>query len=239
MNKAKPISVFSVKTVLLLCVCAIFLFACAKGEKPAPDALDSDTSYAFGMFIAGQMGLTDIHFDYEAFKQGFRDVNEAVETRFSMDTAYEKISAVFARIQSESNEKMWLEGEKNREEGELYMAENGSRSGVTTTASGLQYEIISQGSGAKPGLTDTVQVHYEGTLLDGTVFDSSYARGSPIEFPLDGVIEGWSEGVQLMNVGSVYRFVIPSDLAYGPAGAGTIPPGATLIFKVELISILK
>jgi FKBP-type peptidyl-prolyl cis-trans isomerase len=239
MNKAKLFSPLSVKTALFLFLCAGLLLTCKKGEKPAPDALDSDTSYAFGMLIAEQMGLKEVHFDYEAFKEGFRDVNEAEETRLTMENAYEKLNVVFARLQAQNSEKMWLEGEKNRETGEAYMAENGARSEVTTTASGLQYEVLSRGNGAKPDSTDTVQVHYEGTLIDGTVFDSSYARNSPLEFPLDGVIAGWNEGVQLMNVGSTYRFVIPSDLAYGPGGAGTIPPNATLIFKVELISILK
>jgi FKBP-type peptidyl-prolyl cis-trans isomerase len=130
------------------------------------------------------------------------------------------------------------ESEKNRAEGEAFLAENRLKAGVVTTASGLQYEVISEGTGAKPAASDMVQVNYEGTFLDGTVFDSSYERGEPLTFPLNGVIPGWTEGVQLMSEGSTYRFFIPSDLAYGDGG-GRMPPNAMLIFKVELISIVK
>ena len=119
-----------------------------------------------------------------------------------------------------------------------YLVENAARDGVNVTESGLQYEVLEEGSGASPSASDTVEVHYRGTLVDGTQFDSSYDRGQPIEFPLGGVIPGWTEGVQLMQEGAKYRFVIPSDLAYGPRGIpGTIPGGATLIFDVELLSI--
>jgi len=121
-----------------------------------------------------------------------------------------------------------------------YLEQNGKRDGVITTTSGLQYEILTSGSGAKPGRTDTVKVHYEGRLLDGTVFDSSIRRGEPAEFPVNQVISGWTEALQLMNVGSKYRLHIPADLAYGARGAGqAIPPFATLVFDVELLDILK
>jgi FKBP-type peptidyl-prolyl cis-trans isomerase len=143
------------------------------------------------------------------------------------------------RLQALDNERMWVEGQKNQEEGEAYLAENGRRAGVITTPSGLQYEVLSAGSGESPGFMDTVRVHYEGTFIDGTPFDSSYARGAPTEFQPYEVIEGWTEGIQLMNVGSTYRFVIPSDLAYGPGGNRGIPPNATLIFKVELLAIVR
>jgi FKBP-type peptidyl-prolyl cis-trans isomerase len=229
---------FSIKTVLILLLGMALLSAC-KGEKPAPDALDKDTSYAFGMFIASQMGLADVHFDYDAFKEGFRDFNEAAETRLTWEQMAEKISVAVNKMQGQRDEEMWLEGEKNREAGEAFLAENRARSGVITTPSGLQYEVISQGSGEKPDAADKVRVHYEGTLIDGTVFDSSYNSGEPIEFNLDMVIPGWTEGVQLMNEGSTYRFVIPSDLAYGSGGTGPIPPNSTLIFQVELLSIIK
>ena len=230
----------SVKAVFTVFLCAALLAACQR-ERPAPNALDRDTSYAFGMFIASQMGLNDISFDYNAFMEGFRDFNEARETRLTPDQAMERINTAFTRLQAQEDEQMWLEGEKNREEGELYMAENGSRSGVSTTASGLQYEVISQGSGERPGPTDMVRVNYEGTLIDGTVFDSSYTDdgGVPVEFPLNMVIAGWTEGLQLMNEGSTYRFVIPPDLAYGPGGGGPIPPSSTLIFQVELLAIVR
>lgn len=122
--------------------------------------------------------------------------------------------------------------------GKLFLEENGKKEGVTTTASGLQYKVITAGTGAQPKASDTVKVHYKGTFLDGKTFDSSYDRGTPISFPLNGVIAGWTEGVQLMPVGSTYEFYIPSHLAYGERGAGgVIPPNSTLIFVVELLGI--
>ena len=127
---------------------------------------------------------------------------------------------------------------KAKEEGEKFLAENAKREGVKTTASGLQYEVLEATIGQKPKATDSVKVHYEGTLIDGTVFDSSYKRGESISFPLNGVIKGWTEGLQLMSVGSKYKFFIPYQLAYGERGAGaSIPPYAALIFTVELLGI--
>jgi len=201
--------------------------------------MDKDTSYAFGMLMAfqmsGSMGLDGLSYDYDAFRDGFRDVNEAKETRLSQEKAIEKITEFFARM----DEQAFIDGEKNREEGEDYLAANRLKSNVHTTPSGLQYEVLVEGSGEKPGPSDTVSVHYKGTLINGTEFDSSYSRGTPTEFPLYAVIPGWTEGLQLMSEGSTYRFVIPSDLAYGPNGAGSIPPNSTLIFEVELLSIIR
>ena len=239
-NKSKFFTVFAAMVLLL----SLIAFSACKGkEGESPDALDSDSSYAFGMLMAnqlnGQFGFRSLSFDYKAFAEGFKDFNEEKETRITQEKAIELINAVFNKIQAREDEETWLEGTKNREEGEAFLAANASKSGVTTTASGLQYEVVKQGSGAKPGPGDSVRVHYEGTLIDGTVFDSSYARGQPIEFTVDAVISGWQEGLQLMNEGSTYRFVIPSDLAYGSSGSGPIPPGATLIFTVELLSVLK
>ena len=127
---------------------------------------------------------------------------------------------------------------KAKEEGEKFLAENAKREGVKVTPSGLQYEILEATLGQKPKATDTVKVHYEGTLIDGTIFDSSYKRGESIEFPLNGVIKGWTEGLQLMSIGSKFKFFIPYQLAYGERGAGgSIPPYAALIFTVELLGI--
>ncbi len=124
------------------------------------------------------------------------------------------------------------------EKGQQFLQENAKKDGVKTTASGLQYEVLTEGTGKTPKATDTVLVHYKGTLLNGTEFDSSYKRGEPIEFPLNQVIRGWTEGVQLMKEGSKYRFYIPSNLAYGPRGAGgVIGPDETLIFDVELLKV--
>ena len=239
--RKRKVLIVSVKIVTLLITSMVIIMACKSNDSP--DALDKDTSYAFGMLMAnqmnGQMGLTDMHFDYTAFMEGFRDFNEARETRLTQEAAIEKINNVISKLQAQYDEEQWLEGSKNREEGETYMKENEGRSAVRTTASGLQYEVISQGNGVRPGPEDVVRVNYEGSLLNGQVFDSSYTRGQPAEFSLNMVIPGWTEGLQLMNEGSTYRFVIPPELAYGPDGAGPIPPSSTLIFTVELLTVVK
>ena len=130
-------------------------------------------------------------------------------------------------------------GEAAKREGEEYLEKNAARSGVTVLPSGLQYEVVREGTGRKPKATDSVKCHYEGTLVDGTVFDSSRRRGEPAVFPLNGVIRGWTEGLQLMQEGAVYRFFIPYNLAYGENGAGaSIPPYAALVFEVELIEVI-
>ena len=141
-------------------------------------------------------------------------------------------------VQDFLREQQEVAGKAAREAGEQFLAENAKREGVTVTASGLQYEVLTPALGVKPVATDTVSCHYEGRLTDGTVFDSSYRRGEPASFPLQGVIRGWTEGLQLMSIGSKFRFFIPFDLAYGAQGAGgSIPPYAALVFDVELLGI--
>lgn len=141
-------------------------------------------------------------------------------------------------VQEYMKEQQELAGREVREAGEKFLAENAKREGVTTTASGLQYEVLTEAIGQKPVATDSVRCHYEGRLIDGTVFDSSYQRGEPTSFPLQGVIKGWTEGLQLMSLGAKFRFFIPYELAYGAQGAGgAIPPYAALVFDVELLGI--
>lgn len=141
-------------------------------------------------------------------------------------------------VQTFLQEQQEKAGQQVREAGEKFLAENGKREGVTTTASGLQYEVLTPAIGQKPTASDRVRCHYEGRLIDGTVFDSSYQRGEPTTFPLNGVIAGWTEGLQLMAIGAKYRFFIPFNLAYGTQGAGgSIPPYAALVFDVELLGI--
>ena len=225
--------------VLVLFLLLTFIFSCKKQEDA--EVLDKDASYAFGMLMAnqlnGQMGIMGLHFDYQAFMEGFRDYNEANETRLTQDQAYEKIVQAVNMLQAKEDEKLWLEGERNREEGEAYMELNGRRSEVVTTPSGLQYEVILEGTGANPSLDDSVSVKYEGSLTNGTVFESTFANADPVEFTVGNVIEGWREGLQLMNEGSIFRFVIPEYLAYGSSANGPIPPSSTLIFVVQLFSI--
>lgn len=152
------------------------------------------------------------------------------------ETPQEADMAIRTYMRKESERK----AEGNQKAGEDFLAENAKRSEVKVTESGLQYEVLVEGNGPKPTLESTVSVHYHGTTIDGTVFDSSVDRGEPTQFPLNGVIKGWTEGLQLMNVGSKYKFYIPSDLAYGPRGAGAqIGPNSALIFEVELLEILN
>ncbi|MCL2478867.1 MAG: FKBP-type peptidyl-prolyl cis-trans isomerase [Treponema sp.] len=222
----------------------ILLGGCQK--KPAnPNAytMDKDTSYAIGMYLASQWQIPDVHYDYNSFMEGFRAYNESLTTKFNMDDAIAKIQAAFqvlsAREQTSSSNPE--DDQRNLDAGKLFLDENGKKDGIVTTTTGLQYQVIVEGTGPKPAATDTVRVNYEGTLTDGTVFDSSYARNEPVEFPLNGVIPGWTEGLQLMNVGSTYMFYIPSELGYGPYSpqGSNIPANSVLIFKVELLAIVN
>lgn len=235
------------KVLFTLLLATAVLLACNAGgqsdKKSAVSPLtpsagaDEDTSYAVGMALGAdlrqQTQLYLIPLNYDAFARGFKDSMEGNEPRISLDASADLIRvAMIAAMEKQA--------EDNTAKEVKFFEENGKKSGINTTPSGLQYEVITQGSGQKPTALDVVSVHYEGTLLDGTVFDSSYDRGEPAEFPLNAVIAGWAEGIQLMNVGSVYRLFIPSKLAYGDQGAGNIiSPNATLIFKVELLQILK
>jgi FKBP-type peptidyl-prolyl cis-trans isomerase FkpA len=203
------------------------------GGAASPDALGGDDSYAFGMILGSDFRQMGLQFDYDAFLKGFRDSVEGNETRFSFDEALSKAQSAYGNAMSKQNE-------ESRQTEMLFLADNSKKEGIIVTGSGLQYEVITEGTGPRPQADDTVQVHYKGTLVDGTEFDSSYSRGEPTEFPLNQVIPGWTEGIQLMNVGSTYRFYIPSDLAYGENGAGSmIPPYSALIFDVELLSVIE
>lgn len=176
----------------------------------------------------GLLGISGLETNYDLIKQGFINGLYNYTEQLDMQAAGSYVESVVSRLKY---------GE-TKEAGEKFLQENALREGVKVTESGLQYEVLVQGKGKKPTAESTVKVHYEGTLIDGTVFDSSYQRGEPIEFPLNGVIKGWTEGLQLMPVGSKYKLYIPYELGYGERGAGqSIPPYATLIFTVELLDI--
>jgi FKBP-type peptidyl-prolyl cis-trans isomerase FkpA/FKBP-type peptidyl-prolyl cis-trans isomerase FklB len=230
---------------LMIIGCVALLAACSETTvepaKAPPVALDSDKakfSYAIGMDIGGSLQQIGSDLQRDALIAALNDSLDGKESRVPAQEAADIKQAFFKKQGEEKAAEQKITGEQNKAEGLKFLAENGKKEGVTTTASGLQYEVLKQGDGAKPKATDKVKVHYRGTLLNGTEFDSSYKRGQPISFPLNGVIPGWTEGVQLMNVGSTFKFVIPSELAYGDRGAGPqIGPGNTLIFEVELLGI--
>ena len=189
-------------------------------------------SYALGLSMGQNlMGSGVEKLNYQDLAAGIEDVLTHSQPKISYQEAQQVLNTFFQELEQKIAGAAKAEGEK-------FLAENAKREGVKVTESGLQYEILEPSLGQKPKATDTVRVHYEGTLIDGTVFDSSYKRGESISFPLNGVIKGWTEGLQLMSIGSKYKFFIPYQLAYGERGAGqSIPPYAALIFTVELLGI--
>ena len=190
-------------------------------------------SYALGLGIGQQLKSMNIeNFSVSEFARSIEDVMSGKETEMSAKDAQILLNEYFQKKKEE-------EAKANIAEGKAFLEENGKREGVVTTKSGLQYEVLTEGTGNSPKATDKVRCHYEGRLIDGTVFDSSYQRNEPADFGLNQVIAGWTEGVQLMKEGAKYRFYIPYLLGYGERGAGaSIPPYATLVFDVELIKVL-
>ena len=197
-------------------------------------------SYALGLGIGqqlAQMGATGLK--VADFAQSISDVLEGRELKMSHREAQQIVQQYFAQQEEKINKERMAQGKVHKEAGEKYLAENGKKADVVTLPSGLQYQVLREGNGKKPKATDSVKCHYEGFLIDGTVFDSSLQRGEPAVFGLQQVIAGWTEGLQLMQEGAKYRFFIPYRLAYGEGGAGQmIPPFATLIFDVELIEVV-
>ena len=197
-------------------------------------------SYGLGLGIGQQLAQMNIEgLNIDDFADAIRDVINGNDLKVEHREAQQIVQNYFAeqekKLQAERAEK----GKAAKEAGEKYLAENAKKEGIITTASGLQYKVLKEGTGKQPKATDKVRCHYEGFLIDGTVFDSSVQRGEPAVFPLDGVIVGWTEGLQLMREGGKYRFFIPYKLGYGECGAGaSIPPFATLVFDVELLEVL-
>lgn len=230
------------KRIFIVLLAASALAACNQQEEQKPVVLESETaqfSYALGLDIGAQVQNMGVELDEAAFVEAMRTAMESGDARLTPQQAAEVKSTVFKRLTEKKMAEMKALGEANKTAGEAFLADNGKREGVETTASGLQYEVLSEGIGTKPLATDTVKVHYRGTTLDGKEFDSSYKRDEPAQFPLNRVIAGWTEGLQLMPVGSKYKFYIPSDLAYGPQGNQGIEPNSTLIFEVELLDIVR
>ncbi len=223
-------------------VVALVLVSCGGGGLPAKTSLDTDmerVSYAFGIDVAGSLTRSGAEIDIPSFVQGFRDTLEGGTVLLTQP----EVRTTLSEYSEQMREKQMKEREDqvtvNLAAAEVFMEENKTAEGVTTTESGLQYIVVEQGSGPRPTAKSTVKVHYTGMLLDGTKFDSSLDRGEPAEFPVGGVIPGWTEGLQLMSTGSTYKFFIPPDLAYGERGAPPrIEPNSALIFDVELIEVM-
>jgi FKBP-type peptidyl-prolyl cis-trans isomerase len=228
---------------LALALSVLALGACQGAGGPGSATLESDdqkASYGIGLNMGSQLGAAESHIDLDALVAGLADGMAGNESRIPQDELQTLLQELSATIQAEEAARMEAEASDNAAAGEAFLAENASKDGVMVTESGLQYEVLRAGDGAMPTAEDRVSIHYKGTLLDGTPFDSSYDRGEPAVFPVSGVIPGFSEGLQLMTVGGQYRFYIPSDLAYGPQGSGAIiGPNATLIFEVELLEVVE
>lgn len=197
-------------------------------------------SYALGLGIGrqlAQMGAEDLNID--DFSQAIKDILTGKEPQVSDQEAQKLVTTFFEEQEAKQRAAAAEKYKDNKEKGEAWLANKAMEEGVVALPSGLLYQVLNEGSGKKPTAADTVECHYEGRLIDGTVFDSSYKRGESATFPLNGVIAGWAEGVQLMSEGAKYRFFIPYQLAYGERGAGqAIPPFAALVFDVELIKVL-
>ncbi len=223
----KKILLASATTLVISSLLAAPVFA----QDVALDTDKAKVSYGLGLMIGDRVLSQYGDLDLDVLFLAMKAQHAGEETLMTPEEAQAALEAEQQRVATEASAAA-------AQVGQDFLAENKAKEGVTTTETGLQYEVITAAEGAKPTADDTVSVHYVGTLLDGTEFDSSIARGEPASFPLKGVIPGWTEGLQLMNVGSKFRFVIPSDLAYGDRGAGqAIGPGETLIFEVELLEI--
>jgi FKBP-type peptidyl-prolyl cis-trans isomerase FklB len=240
------ISYFALPLALASLAAAPTLAQQAKPSAPAaaaPDTLASpqaQASYAIGLNIGSGLRTDGVTIDPDAFLRGIKDALANAKPALSPEQMNAAVSQLQAEIDTRRNEKMANAALANAAEGEAFLKANGAKPGVVTLPSGLQYQILTAGKGPKPSASDTVNCNYRGTLLDGKEFDASAQHGGPASLPVGGVIPGWTEALELMPVGSKWRLFVPSDLAYGPKGAGDdIGPNATLIFDIELVSIEK
>ncbi|UYG03598.1 FKBP-type peptidyl-prolyl cis-trans isomerase [Halomonas sp. LR3S48] len=225
--------------ILLTSASMVALVAAAPLVLAAPETEDERLSYSLGVAYGQSIAQEYPELDIEAFTDAIRDLIEGNDLAMDAD----EMAATLSQFQQEALAARQAEAEEMAEQnlanGQAFMAENGEREEVTTTDSGLQYEVLESGDGESPGASSHVEVHYEGTLVDGTVFDSSFDRGQPLSFRVDQVIEGWQEALQLMSVGDTWMLFIPPELGYGAQGQGPIGPNETLIFRVELLDVVE
>ena len=222
------------KKTFMICLMAAFIGISTNLKAQETMTQEEKISYALGANIGESFKQQGIEVVMDQFIKGFNDGKNG-QNKFTQA----EMEQIFNEFQKMMQQKQMSMVDEEKAKGAAFLAENKKKEGVIETPSGLQYKVVKMGTGAKPSATDKVKVHYHGTLLDGTVFDSSVQRGEPITFGLNQVIAGWTEGVQLMPVGSKFIFYIPSNLAYGDRAAGSIKPGSTLIFEVELLDIEK
>ena len=236
--KSKAKRSFGTRYLLALTVSlALLLSFCTPQKKIELKDDKAKESYSVGYQFGQNLKKMQADLDAEVLSKGIEDALSGKESRLSEEEMGTSLSNLRQKSVTAMQAALKEQAEKNLVEGEKFLAENKTKEGVKTTASGLQYKVLEEGEGPSPKVGDTVTVNYRGTLIDGTEFDSSYKRGEPATFPLTGVIPGWTEALQLMKKGSKWMLYIPPDLAYGERGAGNrIPPNSTLIFEVELIS---
>ena len=219
-------------------VVAFFSGICLAGENPELKTEKEKISYSIGYQVGGDFKRQGVELDTDLLVKGIRDAAGGAEPRVSPQEMRKTLVDLKKKVEADERKRRNEIAEKNRAEGEAFLAANGKKEGVVTLPSGLQYKVITTGTGPKPTLEQTVVCQYRGTLIDGKEFDSSYKRGQPATFPVNKVIKGWTEVLQLMPVGSKWQVFIPPDLAYGTRGAGAdIGPNATLIFEIELVAI--
>lgn len=220
--------------ITVLAVMGFIISACEKNVKLDND--ENKAGYAIGQQIGQSFKMQNVNPNLDAVVAGMKDALKGEKGKLTP----EETQQALMKLREQSMAKMEEDAKSNKEKGDKYLADNKGKEGVKVTTSGLQYQIITEGKGPTPKDDSIVKVHYKGTLIDGTEFDSSYTRGEPAEFPVNGVIKGWTEALKLMTPGSKYKLHIPSDLAYGPMGRPpTILPNSVLLFDVELLEIVK
>lgn len=219
-------------------ICSLILLGgCSAEADEKLETTKDKASYTIGVQLGSQMAQTKDDIDLDKVMMGMKDAFGGKEPRLKKEDMMAAMQTFQSEIQQKQQAKMTEMAAKNAKDGEAFLADNKKKDGVTTLPSGLQYKVITAGKGKSPKVSDTVVTHYRGSLIDGKVFDSSYERGEPVTFPVNGVIPGWTEALQKMKVGDKWQLFIPAALAYGEHGSGPIGPNAVLIFDIELLEI--